>query len=358
MKIRPQEALRKVLYVAVVSGLAALTAGVDANEPTGYWNCDTWSCGGNSPIVEGTAIVAPGSQPRPARRHERRADADQSVGVDENNATAHRPAPKAQVPKHKATETGLNRALLDSRFGEAGWFPRCCPAPEPMASGCRLWGCGYNSPVVEGAAIVTPASHARPARRHNARQLSSKTVVVDDVDTHTLQAPISKLRPSTRGKSALRSSMREARFGEAMALACAQYTCDSNSPVVEGAAIVTPASHARPARRHQVAQLANKDVMLGVGSAVAGSTLVMDSSNLQSAVRDARFGEADTNTASSLKNGQQVPPSQSKILVMPLQEQRFGETWGKNLNSPVIEGAAMDARIAPRARQPIRSAEE
>jgi hypothetical protein len=41
-------------------------------------------------------------------------------------------------------------------------------------------------------------------------------------------------------------------------------------------------------------------------------------------------------------NRQQVAPSQSKILVMPLQEQRFGETWGKNLNSPVIEGAAID----------------
>lgn len=125
---------------------------------------------------------------------------------------------------------------------------------------------------------------------------------------------------------------------------CGDWGCGGNSQIVDGAAINSPAVEGPaivPARRHQAAQIANTDVVLNETGIEARQNRIRDSQNRRSAVPDARFGEAHTTTPSSLKNGQQLPPSQSKVLVMPLQEQRFGEAWGKNLNSPVIDGAAI-----------------
>ena len=150
-------------------------------------------------------------------------------------------------------------------------------------SACYPWGCGLNSPIVESATVVT----SRPIWN------------------------------------------------------CGAWGCGGHLPIVDGVATVAPTSQARPARRHQAAQIAHTDVLLDEAGNEAHLNRIRDSRNMRTAVCDSRFGEAHTSTASSLKNGPQLTPSQSKVLVMPLQEQRFGEAWGKNLNSPVIDGAAI-----------------
>jgi hypothetical protein len=89
----------------------------------------------------------------------------------------------------------LTSALQDARFGEA-------------------LGTQLNSPVVESAAIVVPATAVRPARRNIKRRNSPFTVVVDDGRPH--------LRPSTPTidvrdavNHGIRTALQDARLGEA-----------------------------------------------------------------------------------------------------------------------------------------------
>ena len=297
-KVRSQWALRNVLCVAVVASVTTLAAALQADEPAGQPAAPKSTVNGvvrHDVGTEGTRL---------ARRHQGRRLAKESVAIAHVESQVVSASPNAQLRTRRLTESGLSSALQGARFGQA-------------------WGTNLNSPVVEGATMVTPASQARPARRHNARQLSSKAVVVDDADPRISELT-RKSQSAPRTRSSLTSALQDPRFAETgwfyprlpapkpSGMGCQPWGCGMNSPVVEGAAMVTPRSQARPARRHQAGQMVHTDVVLADAGAEARRNRTVDSQNVRSALRDARFGEAHTSIAGSLKKGQQVARHETK----------------------------------------------
>jgi len=201
-----------------------------------------------------TASVRP-NEVRAAGRHQVRQLAAKDIVVDETTARRQLRTPNSQRPNRKLAASSLTSALQYARFGEA-------------------WGTQLNSPVVEGAAIVVTATAARPAQRHQAPQLAAHDVVVDNAKAHLdPKTPTIDNRDAVNG--AIRTAAQDVRFGEAdtriegspkrgqqvspsqrtvLVLplqaprfgeaesrggACAPWGCGENSPIVDGASVIT-----------------------------------------------------------------------------------------------------------------------
>ncbi len=255
----------------------------------------------------------------------RRAQAPQieknDVVLDETRAQqsrtqAHDPLRKDHGVRKAVNQPGFRVALRDARFGEA--------MASSSSSPCPKWICGANSPVVDGAEIVTQPVQVRQARRHQAQQLTEKDVAVNDTPA---QQPLKKravdsLRSAETMRKALtrpglNAAAQGARFGEAFGL-------NLNSPIVDGAEIVAQSDQVHPARRHQAQQLTEKDVAVNATPAQP---------SLQNRAFD-RLQNADDMRKALTRPG----------LNAAAQGARFGEAFGLNLNSPIVDGAEIVAQ--------------
>ena len=156
--------------------------------------CKPWGCGENSSVLDTAAVVVP--MVRPARRQRTTQVEVKDVRVDNNTGDIRSETPAIEV--RKAVNLSARTVLQDARFGQA-------------------FGKQLNSPLVDGAAIAVPGQ-VRAARRHQARQLARKDVVVNRSSALPRQHPTSKCQlPNwSLAASSFTSRLQDVRFGESL----------------------------------------------------------------------------------------------------------------------------------------------
>jgi len=100
---------------------------------------------------------------------------------------------------------------------------------------------GENPPIVDASAIVTQAAQARPARRHQAQQLTRKDVVLGEARA---QQPAQQAVDRAGGDPGVRNAvngggfrvaLQAARFGEAMMDPLSQLAIQNHVKLAEAA---------------------------------------------------------------------------------------------------------------------------
>jgi hypothetical protein len=246
----------------------------------------------SSQTLDGSSVTVRPNVVRPATRQRTPQLSAEDTAAGDPRTRSHLPTANSQLPTRPLAEL-VRSALQDARFRE-------------------VLGTQLNSPVIDGATIGVPPEQLRPARRRQAPQLTAKDVTVD-ANAPRHETPTLDVRKELQAGA--RTALHDARFGEAMARGgtCVPWGCGENSPVVEGAAVTGPdSSHA--ARRHRTSKLTAEDVVVD------------------------RQG-ADNRRASAMPDVRNVSTSPGARVV--LQHTHFAEAWGRNLNSSVVDGAAI-----------------
>jgi hypothetical protein len=151
-------------------------------EPSPHGGCEEFGCGSNSPVVDGAVIEVPAA-----------------------------PTAKPTFVRARSGATGwipLDEILC--------WFGWC---GSRGGGGCDDFGCGTNSPVVDGAVIEVRAAPTAPPAVVRARSMSTSWIPLDEI-----LCWFGWCGPRPHGGC-------DDEFG-----------CGTNSPVVDGAAIENQAN--------------------------------------------------------------------------------------------------------------------